>query len=368
MISTLTLCAGLALAAAPGRKTPAPPPGKSHLDVGLSAFAEGEFDLAIRHLDQAAARAVGDADLARVHLARGQCFAALQDFGKAEAAFARALEHDPESRLDPVRVRPAIVAILDGLRGRMRGELEVRSDPAGAWVDVDGKPAGNTPLATALAIGRHPIRVTSPDSGVQQSFEVVIRVRQSTRIAVSLEATLPPAVVAVAPPVPEKPAAGRPEPTELEASVAAGEGLRPFADARAVIDPAAGVGFEIGGGVAGRFLAASVHAVIAGALGVTVRGAVRAPDLLPRLSAYASLDVPAFFTQPLALGLGASAGAEVALVAGVEVFAAVGGRHFFTLPPRAPADYLVIEAGVRVRAPGHRPPAPPVPSGNGDGG
>src|SRR3954467_6137258 len=78
----------------------------SRLEQGQKAFADGEYATALKALDAAV---VEGADLERVQLLRAQVFAAQQDFGRAEEAFALALEANPEASLDPTRVDPSVV-------------------------------------------------------------------------------------------------------------------------------------------------------------------------------------------------------------------------------------------------------------------
>src|SRR5262245_58580048 len=138
---TLPLAVSLALwLSAPAAPPPKPAPTK--LEQGQKAFAEGQFDAALKALDAAAQESSDPATLERVHLLRGQCFAARHDFTKAEDAFAAALLANPEGALDPGKVDPSVVKLLESMRARSSGTLSFMSSPDNAGVFVDGADAG----------------------------------------------------------------------------------------------------------------------------------------------------------------------------------------------------------------------------------
>src|SRR5581483_361998 len=163
---TFTLAVALALvsSAQPAPKAqPQPPlPQGNRLELGQKAFNEGQLDLALRLLDAAAAESPDSASAEKIQLLRGQCLAARQDFGKAEEAFALALDANPEASLDPGKVDPAVVKLLELMRARMSGTLIVTTTPAAADVTVDGKDAGKTPLTLTTSIGRHKVQTKLP--------------------------------------------------------------------------------------------------------------------------------------------------------------------------------------------------------------
>ena len=88
----------------------------------------------------------------------------------AAAAAPVAAASRPDGRTKPpastVQAEPA-------LSGAASGRLEIETQPAGAKISIDGKPAGESPLTIeALAAGRHIVTLTN-DSG---SVKRVIRV------------------------------------------------------------------------------------------------------------------------------------------------------------------------------------------------
>src|SRR4051812_40883460 len=96
----------------------------TRLDQAQKAFTSGDYDGALKLLDPMQ-EASDTATLEKVQLLRAQCFAAQQNFARAEDAFTQALEANPEASLDPARVDPSVVKVLDSLRARLSGELVV---------------------------------------------------------------------------------------------------------------------------------------------------------------------------------------------------------------------------------------------------
>jgi hypothetical protein len=96
---------------------------------------------------------------ARISFWLGVAHAAMKQLEPARERFASALDLDPEMSIDAAYFAPAIVALFDdvrrGQRARPSGSLSLATDPEGAAVFVDGRPAGATPLTVNLAAGDH---------------------------------------------------------------------------------------------------------------------------------------------------------------------------------------------------------------------
>ncbi len=175
MTLPLALTIALAFSAAPA-KVPAATGTK--LEQGQRAFAEGQLDIAIKVLDASAAEYPDAATVEKVQLLRGQCLAARQDFGKAEEAFALALDANPEASLDPGKVDPSLVKLLESMRSRLSGAIDVRTTPAGAQVFLDGTNIGVTPLTQTTSIGRHKVFAKWPESATEP-LDVLVRTKET---------------------------------------------------------------------------------------------------------------------------------------------------------------------------------------------
>jgi hypothetical protein len=318
-------------------------------------FAAGEFAKALKDLDAAAAEAGDEPLLARIHLLRGQCHAVLRDFPKAEDAFLKALDADPESQLDPSVVRPSVVAILDKLRERLSSELSVRTDVADTSATLDGKPLGTLPIKVNVPIGRHKLEVRAPD-GRTEAQEVVLRPRKShelwIKFSAAVQAAPQPATPAPAPT--PAPAATPPPPDAQAAAEPAPWPVRPFADLRGTIEATTGnPQGEFGLGVdILRHALVGADFTVGNVLGVTPRATFSLPELVSVVGFYASVDVPILFVKPTtAVGIGGAIGVEFAATRWLEPFVEGSLRRFLTLPTGYRADYVMISAGARVRIP-----------------
>ncbi|MFZ5469674.1 MAG: PEGA domain-containing protein [Myxococcota bacterium] len=327
MTPALLLTTLLLAAPSKGRSSP------NHLEAGQRQFRKGDFSGALKSLELAASDAGDPQTLARVHLLRGQAYAAQQDFSRAEEAFGLALEADPMAALDPARVDPAVVKMLDGLRSRLSGELAVRTAEPGVRVMLDGKLLGVTPLRSTVGIGLHLLEAKSADGKLGAKQEVIVRSGRATEIDVQLKE------------LPEESNVNAPQPTEQE--------RRPFADLRGTLDPFQldeGLGIEVGGGLAFTYYRASVHARVFPEFGLTLRGALAVP-VAEKLTAHVEVETPALFLSSIAIGLGGAGGVEYLPSKWLGLFFQVGARQYFTGPTGYARSRVTTEAGVRLRLP-----------------
>ena len=328
MTSALLLSALLlATTAVPGKGRPVAPT----YEAAQREFKRGDYQAALRVLDAASADSSDGATLSKIHLLRGQCFAASQDFSRAEEAFDLALENDPEAALDPARVDPSLVKMLDGLRARLRGDLSVRADRPGAAVFFDGKPLGPAPLKASVAIGRHVLTAKTGDGRFGVEREVVVRARRDNPVELVLAE-----LKADPPPVP---------PSDAD--------RRPVADVRSTFDPIQwreGPGFEVGGGVEQGPYRVTGHVRLLPDFGIGVRGALIVP-VADKLNALIELELPVVFLDFVAVGIGGSGGVEYGPSKWFSAFVELGGKHYFSGTPGYERNRLTLQVGVRLRPP-----------------
>lgn len=125
----------------------------AHLDRGVAAYRAADYALAQRELSIAQELAPDRANpyrwLALTHERLGDCAAALVDVE-------RFLSHVPAG--DP-RIAE-VTAVRDHCA---RGALDIASTPPGATVQIDGAPAGATPLhGLAMRPGKHVLVLEKP--------------------------------------------------------------------------------------------------------------------------------------------------------------------------------------------------------------
>jgi hypothetical protein len=348
MTQALLLSALLALSATPRK------PGSSRLAAAQVEFNRGDFTAALRDLEAAVTETGDEGTLSKIHLLRGQCFGAQRDLVKAEEAFEKALENDPESKLDPQRVDPSLVSLLEGLRDRMQGDLEVRTDRP-AKVQFDGKPIGLSPVKVSVSIGRHKVEAHTGDGKYSASSSVVIAAKKTTTVEMELAENRrdddgPKDG-------PGRGGDGRDRDGGGEPSRGGGSftvyGGRPLADLRLGINPFeffTTPQAEVGFGAEWPYVRASVHLRFLPGFGIVPRGGLWVP-VVDQVRAYVELELPIFFPQgatPLYLGLGGCGGAELFFIKWLSGFAEIGARNFF-LP--GPEVQVTIQAGMRMRLP-----------------
>jgi hypothetical protein len=316
----------------------AAPSAEENLRVGVERYRAGDFERAVTVLEKAAA-SDSAAVRSKAQLTLGLCFAALQRFDRVDAAFEAALRADPELQLDPTRVQPALVAMLDAARARLHGELAV-TVPRAAEVSIDGTPAGPPPIEQRVTIGRHHVQVRDA-AGRTQERDVVVGADR--RAAVVFEA--PPA------PVPAPP------PQETAAAEAPKSGLNLLAEVRATMDPRDYSGSlaqprtapapELAVGLGARYWGATMGIMGGAAIAATLRATGRLPIWGP-LSAELSLQGALFFTAPLAVGGTALLGLGVAPLRWLELIVG-GGGGVVGGNPQLRTGYVLISAALRVR-------------------
>jgi hypothetical protein len=246
--------------------------------------------------------------------------------------------------LDPSKVDPAVVRLIDSMRAKLRGELRVSTDRTPAQATLDGKPLGAVPLRTKAPIGRHMLEVKTPDGRLGARQEVLIRPNRTT------EEVLPLIELVDLPE--DKGPAGKAQPRGKRTAHDADDTPRPFADLRTVLSPFAPsdvASFEVGGGVESGHLHASVHANIYPSFGLTLRGGLSVP-ITDMLLLCVSVEAPFVFRSPTAVGFGGAGGAEYLVSRWLGLFGEIGVRHFFTGFEDEP-NRFTFQAGVRLRLP-----------------
>ncbi len=94
---------------------------------------------------------------------RARTYANLGRDAEAESDFASLVRFDLTWPLDRTRTSPKILAIHDKVRARLVGTLAIRTEPPGALLALDGRPAGRTPLFDhEILAGTYAMAVEAP--------------------------------------------------------------------------------------------------------------------------------------------------------------------------------------------------------------
>jgi len=305
----------------------------SRLEQGQKFYAAGDFDAALKMLDAAALEGGDAATLEKVHLLRAQCFAARQDFTRAEEAFALALDANPDVALDPARVDPTVVKLLESVRARLTGTLQVNSTPPGATLLLDGKAGGVAPQTVAVPAGKHRLEARWGE-GPLQAIDLQVRPRKETRIEWVQGATV------------ETPGTSgllQPRP------------IRPFGDLRGMFEPATsgalGGGLELGGGFEFSFFRLGLWARLFPYFGISPRFQFALP-VLENVNVVLEVALPlSFLPTGFGVGFGGAGGVEYYPLKWIGGFVMIGGRHHFLWPMRNDGTAFTATAGVRLRLP-----------------
>lgn len=288
-------------------------------------FAEGALEDALATLDRAVMSTTADPELAAIQLLRGQVLVGLEQFGGAEKAFLEALKHDPDATLDPRRVLPSTVAVLDRLKDSARGTLRVEAPDPSAKIAVDGAEQGAGTFEGRVRIGTRRVRVSAGG----EVLDVDARV------------------------FPDRITVVKDEVARLSALSQTSASLRGVAEARGLFDPRAGVAAEVGGGVTFGRLIALLDVTVGARVGVTARVGARLAELAGPMGVHGSIDGVVFVTQSAAPGVGATLGMFAALGSWDLFLEATGRIH--PAPGEFRAQYLLVGMGVRLAFGGGEP-------------
>lgn len=345
---TLTVALWLLLtAAAPaGAGSASVAPASSKLEQGQRAFASGDFKAALTALDAAASESTDASTLEKVHLLRAQAFAATSAFAKAEEACALALDANPLASLDPARVDPALVKMLDAMRARLSGSVSLHSTPETAAFTIDGAAVGQGLARHSLAIGKHEVLARWPD-GQEQSLSVLVRNKRELFVEWVQAKPVAPKVVEV--PVAAPAAAKR-------------RLVTPFADVRGMLDTLGATvgpegGFELGAGIELPYSRVAVYARLYSQFHLVPRlsavvPVLDRPDTLWSLAVFAELEVPVMLRAAgLGVGLGGAAGLEWRPTRWLAPYVQIGGRHLFINVGNNVDDRFTFAGGLRLLLP-----------------
>ncbi|MFT3713979.1 MAG: tetratricopeptide repeat protein [Archangium sp.] len=333
MLAAASLVA-LLLTGTPGGKTPKVEGTK--LEQGTKLFNQGDFDGALKVLDAAAAEGGDATTLEKVHLLRAQCFAARQDFTRAEDAFGSALDANPDTSLDPARVDPTLVKLLETVRARSLASVTFDSIPQGAKLLIDGKESGVTPQTISLPVGRHKFQAQFGDeaTGEVRVIPVQLKPRKDLRVEWVQHAGEGGGGLKLEP---------RP--------------IRPFGELRGLFEPrtsgAITGGLQVGGGIEFLWFRVGLWVRPVPNFDLTPRFQLSLPiakTSLGTFNATVEVGVPlSFYSSGFAVGLQGAGGAELYLLDWLAPYLFIGGSHHFLRYGYDTA--FIVTGGLRLRVP-----------------
>ncbi|WP_375754410.1 PEGA domain-containing protein [Corallococcus exercitus] len=268
------------------------------LEAALQSLSEADFEAALVHVEAGLRQARDEAHVAQLRLVQGEVYAALRQYAQMETAFARALEANPDARLDPERVQPTVVALFESLRGRLQGTLSIDVDPSGAELWLDGRGLGQAPWQGPVPIGTHTLEVGPSLTPIQ----VKVRPGQTEQVRVVL------------------PAAPTAQPSFFSALAFSAQLRAAFG-----LSPTSGAGLEAGARLSGTYVFGELNATAGSRFGAALRLGAQVPRLMGPVTLSLSLDGYAV-GGPVLFGGGLSAGASLPLSTKLDVFAELSGR------------------------------------------
>lgn len=175
---------------------------RKHFNQGLKLYKDGDFDAALVQFERAYAVKANFKVLYNI----AQCYFELHQYVEARDTLTRYLK-DGAGAIDAER-QSAVQTDLSELQRRI-AHVVVNVNLAGATVYVDGKKAGNTPLAGALDVneGQRTIAVETSDRGTKQR---IVRVAGGEEQTVSLDFAAPSPTASTSAVQPPVDAASRP--------------------------------------------------------------------------------------------------------------------------------------------------------------
>jgi len=308
-------------------------PKLTRLEWGQKLFREGDFDGALRVLDGAVSEGGDNSTMEKVHLLRARCFAARQDFSHAEEALAHALDFNPAAELDPAKVDPTLVKMLDAVRKRLTGTVQAASQPPGAKLKVDGKDSGEAPRAVEISVGKHTVAAQWGD-GPETSAQVLVPPHRDVYVSF----------------VQGEGSGGGPVTLPQDKKWHILGDLRGSLEVPSVQNAPLRYGLELGAGLERGFFRLGLSVRLFPYFGVTPRGALVVP-VMDKLSVYLEVSLPVWFlANGIGLGVEGAGGAEFHFLKWFGVYGQVGGEHLFLYPYLDPTRF-VATAGVRLRVP-----------------
>jgi tetratricopeptide (TPR) repeat protein len=153
---------------------------KAHYQTGVAAYEAGRFPQAIAAFvaaDQAAPRPALAFNIARA-------YDRLDDHALALRFYREYLRREL-SPVNPEGVRTRIAELESALAARGVQQVTILSEPAGAFVSIDGQPRGPTPWTGELAPGRHDVSLLKEGYAVVKR-ELVLNPAHATDLRVEL--------------------------------------------------------------------------------------------------------------------------------------------------------------------------------------
>ena len=163
--------------------------GKPYLESGIKAYdKDADFDKTITEIKKAIQIGLKDkSDQIQAHLYLGFAYIAKGKRVDAIVEFAKAINLDPDTSLDPKIYSNKIISVFNETKQSLVDSLTVVSTPGGADVFLDGKKVGITPIKiSGVLVGEHSLTVVK-DYYQSKSLTVQVYKAEENRVEVQLD-------------------------------------------------------------------------------------------------------------------------------------------------------------------------------------
>ncbi len=129
------------------------------LEDGKKAYIDGDYEKAVRLLNQAIALIKTKNKLLEAHLSLALTYFTINQLDNATEQIKNVLKLSPSFRPDPEFYSPKFLKLFDDVKKRNIRDVEIVSIPEGAKIFIDNEDKGFTPFTGVLYLGKHIIRI-----------------------------------------------------------------------------------------------------------------------------------------------------------------------------------------------------------------
>ncbi len=137
------------------------------LEDGKKAYMDGDYEKAIRLLNQAISLIKIKNKLVEAHLSLALTYFTINQMNNATEQIKNVLKLNPSFKPDPELYSPKFIKLFDDVKKKNIRDVEIGSVPQGARIFIDNEDKGLTPFYGVLYLGKHSIKI------IKEGFETV---------------------------------------------------------------------------------------------------------------------------------------------------------------------------------------------------
>ena len=159
------------------------------LRQGVDNYKLGNYEKSIGNFQKVLQAVKIKKAVGKSHFYLALNFGVLGKLDKTRQHFLKALKADPTLMLTSKNVSPQIFSIFQKIRKALSGTIEVAADRSGSKVFLNQKLVGKIPYQGNITIGKHHLRVLSPDGKHHYvDANLIIGAKESRAVMAKLEA------------------------------------------------------------------------------------------------------------------------------------------------------------------------------------